>query len=168
MQTHWTLPSNLLPTSIQIMAPHGARGNEGLALWLGTEKDSSITVTHVIELRGAGFKTSPLNLQISMRGMSALTDLADRYNVFLVGQIHSHPGTFVDLSQVDKVHGIRVPDYLSMVCPHYAQVAATPMNQCGIHVFEDGSYRRMSAYENAQRISATAAEVIKLVLEIPS
>ncbi len=166
MPIQWKLPRDLISASIQIMAPHGRRGNEGLSLWLGSESGGCVSVTHMVELRGPGFRTAPQQLRISLAGMSALTDLADRLNVYLVGQIHSHPGGFVDLSQVDKVHGIRVPDYLSLVCPHYAQVADTRLDHCGVHVFERGGYRRMEREEAERRIAASSLSVSRLVLEV--
>lgn len=168
MSPVWKLPKDLLARSIEIMAPHGKLGNEGLALWFGAELNNEIKVTHVVEIRGPGLKTSPLNLQISMRGMSMLTDLAEKYNRYLVGQIHSHPGNFIDLSAVDKEYGIRIQDYLSIVCPHYAQSPSTTWSQCGTHVFEDRSYRRLKEWEIQRRILLTAEAVNHLTLEIPS
>lgn len=168
MSINWELPQNLLQTSIELMALHGQYGNEGLALWLGKESGRYVTVSHVLELTGPGFRTSPLNLRISLAGMSALTNLADQLGVYLVGQIHSHPGTFVDLSDVDRIFGIRVPDYLSLVCPHYAQVASTSLKQCGVHVFEGPGYRQLSSMEVARCIVTSDKLVTKITVEIPA
>ena len=168
MSTQWTLPKDLISASVEVMKPHGMYGNEGLALWFGTENEAHITVTHMVELHGPGFRTSPLNLQISLAGMSALTELAQNLNAYLIGQIHSHPRNFIDLSEVDVVHGIRIPDYLSLVCPHYAQAPNTTLAQCGVHVFEAGTYRRLSAGEVSRRISSTSALVNKITLEVPA
>ena len=167
MSIQWQLPQDLLAESIEVMAPHGRRGNEGLSLWLGTELGTLTCVTHMVELRGPGFMAAPQQLRISLSGMSALTDLADQLNVYLVGQIHSHPGYFVDLSHVDKAYGIRIPGYLSLVCPHYAQFATTRLDHCGAHVFERGEYRRMPACEAARRIVTSPMNVSKLELEVP-
>ena len=156
----WYLPKDLLGTSIDIMRPHGARGNEGLALWLGTSDDAQrVTVTHAIEVYGSGFVTAPLQMRLSLRAMATLTDLADRLGRYLVGQIHSHPENFTDLSVVDKELGIRVPDYLSVVCPYYAQRSDVTLSDCGLHMFEGRKYRRLSYAEISRQVVQTDERV---------
>lgn len=167
-ELHWKLPEDLLQRSIDVMRPHGAIGNEGLALWFGKVDDSTIEITHLIEVSGPGFKTSPLYMGLSMRAMAKLTDLADQLGRYLVGQIHSHPRTFVELSDLDKAHGIRVPNYLSIVCPHYAQRTSTTFSDCGIHVFEGSNYRRMNPDVAARRIRIVSSRVSKLNCEVPA
>jgi proteasome lid subunit RPN8/RPN11 len=160
-QVTWYLPDDLLRSSIEIMRPHGARGNEGLALWLGTSDDAAkqVTVTHAIEVYGPGFVTAPLHMRLSFRAMSTLTDLADRLGCYLVGQIHSHPANYIDLSDVDREFGIRVQDYLSLVCPHYAQRPDVLLSDCGLHAFEGTNYRRLSTAEASRRVIETSQRV---------
>jgi hypothetical protein len=149
----WHLPDGLLDASISIMKPHGEQGNEGLALWLGTIDDEErAIVSHVVALHGSGFATSPLHMRLSLRAMAALTEMADRLGVYLLGQIHSHPGSFTELSEVDKECGMRTNDFLSVVCPHYAQRTDTTLDDCGIHVFENGGFRRLNAIEVTRRL----------------
>ncbi|MBI3528641.1 MAG: hypothetical protein HY067_11805 [Betaproteobacteria bacterium] len=163
----WTFPNDLLSTSIDMMRMPGASGNEGLALWLGrSDDDVSIFITHVIEVYGTGFSTSPLHLSLSRRAISELTDLADHLGAYLVGQIHSHPGRFIDLSELDRVQGFRVPDFLSVVCPNYAQYADTRIGDCGIHVFERGDFRRLSNAEAKNRILMSPVSVEKVYCEV--
>jgi len=148
----WALPSNLLADSVEIMRPHGLHGNEGLALWLGDEHGGIVTVTHILRLRGSGFVTGPLQLNLSMRAIARITDLSDELGLFWVGQIHSHPGTLVDLSRVDRALGVKVQDYLSIVCPHYAQAGTSSLDDCGVHAFDRGTYKRFSQRDVASRI----------------
>jgi len=162
----WALPKDLLQRSIEIMRPHGFHGNEGLALWLGRSNGPAVEITHVIKVSGSGFITSPLFMSLSLRAIATLTDLADRMDLYLVGQIHSHPGFFTDLSELDKAHGIRIPGYLSLVCPHYAQNKFTELADCGIHVFEGGNYRRLESDEVANRILITSTQVSQIRCEV--
>jgi proteasome lid subunit RPN8/RPN11 len=164
----WILPEDLLHKSIDVMRPHGAVGNEGLALWLGKTDGSTIEITHLIEVSGPGFTTSPLYMGLSIRAMSKLTDLTDQLDRYLVGQIHSHPGTFVELSDLDKAHGIRVPNYLSIVCPYYAQRPSTSLSNCGVHVFIDNNYHRMNSGLVARSIQMSSTRVTKLNCEVPA
>jgi hypothetical protein len=163
----WQLPGNLLAESTAIMRPHGAAGNEGLALWFGTADDQGAKVTHVVEVFGKGFRNHPLYMQISLTGMSSLTGLADSLDVALVGQIHSHPGLFIDLSDLDIAQGIRSPSYLSLVCPHYAQRDVRSYAECGVHAFEGGRYRRFHGNEIRDRLKTIPGNAIRVRHEVP-
>lgn len=167
-ETTWTLPVNLLDVSVEVMRPSGRLGNEGLALWLGCLDGSQARVTHLVTLHGDGFHSSPLQLRLSWDAMSRLTDLADELGLYLVGQIHSHPGRYVDLSEVDRKYGIRCQDFLSVVCPDYAQRAVSGLDECGVHLFDDGRYRRLGALEVTRRIKRSVATVNVVNLEVPA
>jgi len=165
--TVWNMPRDLLSSSIDIMHPHGVNGNEGLALWFGAEAaDKSISITHVVDLRGSGLVTAPLYLRLSFRAIAQLTDIADQLNVYLVGQIHSHPGRMTELSKIDRAQGFRIPDFLSVVCPYYAQNPKIQLRDCGINVFERGAYRRFPDAEINQRIRVTNSQIVKICCEV--
>ena len=164
----WRLPANLLAASIEIMRPHGRLGNEGLALWLGRSDGHQASITHVVAPRGPGFRASPFQLKLSWNAMARLTDLADDLETYLVGQIHSHPGLFVDLSEVDVTYGVRCQDYLSLVCPHYAQRPVARIAECGVHMFDRGDYRRLAATEVARRVAIIPSVVEVVDLEVPA
>ena len=165
-EANWLFPGDLLQKSIEVMRPQGMRGNEGLALWLGSANGAVIEITHLVEVTGPGFQTSPLFMKLSMRAMAKLTNLSDELDRYLVGQIHSHPRTFTDLSELDKTHGIRVPNYLSIVCPHYAQRPTTTLGDCGVHVFEGREYQRMNQTVSERRIKLSSGRVTKLICEV--
>ena len=167
-ELNWALPADLLAVSIKIMRPHGRIGNEGLALWLGRADGHRVRVTHVVAPRGPGFRASPLQLKLSWNAMARLTDLASALGAYLVGQVHSHPGLFVDLSDVDEAYGVRCQDYLSLVCPHYAQRPVAGIEECGVHMFDRGDYRRLDATEVARRIMIVPSEVEFVELEVPA
>jgi proteasome lid subunit RPN8/RPN11 len=164
---HWTIPDDLLSRSVAVLKPHGEHGNEGLALWFGRASEASVTVTHVVDVSGPGFHTSPLYMSVSMLTMARLTALADQLGMYLVGQIHSHPGWLVELSSLDQAHGIRVAGFLSVVCPHYAQRPGVKWSDCGVHVFEDARYRRLARREVTRRLSPGPHHVIALHCEAP-
>jgi hypothetical protein len=89
MEMRWQFPEDLLQTSLAIMRPNGLLGIEGLALWFGHSNADLTEITHVVVLDGPGFQAAPLQLSLSLRAFETLTDLADRINAHLVGQIHS-------------------------------------------------------------------------------
>jgi hypothetical protein len=165
---NWKIPDEVLPASIAVMRPHGASGNEGLALWFAVQEGANVMFTHVVAPYGPGFRTTPLFMSLSFRAMSVLTEFADANGVFLAGQIHSHPGNFIDLSELDEAHGIRVPDYLSVVCPYYAQRDIRSFNDCGVHYFDVDHYRRLPQHEIASRISTSYRPIQKVSVKVPA
>jgi len=162
----WRLPIDLLDESVRIMQPCGAQGHEGLAMWLGVEQDNLVDITHIVALRGAGLQTAPLQIRMSYKAMNRLSDIAEELGAYLVGQIHSHPGHHVGLSDVDRELGIRVQGYLSVVYPHYAQRNGCGLEACGVHTFDAGDFRRLRATEVASRIETIAARVRRIDLEV--
>jgi hypothetical protein len=148
----WSIPSDLIPRSVEHMRPNGQRDHEGLALWFGDENDGVVTITHLIAPYGPGLVTHPLHLSLSMRAMSRITRVAAELDCYWAGQIHSHPSEMLELSDVDKFMGVLVQDYLSIVCPHYAQRDTRLVSQCGAHVYDAGAYRRLSSAETGRRI----------------
>ncbi len=165
-QPLWELPQDLIARSREAMAPYGQKGHEGLALWFGRETESVVQVTHLVLPFGEGLRTHPLRLDLSMRAMSRLTRLAGELDRYWLGQIHSHPGEMLDLSDVDKDFGIHVQDYLSLVCPFYAQRDTTLVDECGVHLFDQGGYRRMRSTEIKQRIKTLACQVQVIPVEV--
>lgn len=162
----WLLPSDLISVSTTIMRPNGLRGCEGLALWFGNQLEQQTKITHVVALHGPGIQCRPLQLQLSYRALEKLTDLGDHLQAHLVGQIHSHPDRFLDLSEVDRIYGIRLQDYLSLVCPHYAQADTRSVDDCGVHVFDAGGYRRLPVWEASQRLLSIVDSVVRIDMEV--
>lgn len=160
----WRLPAAAIQASIAEMAPDGACGCEGVAMWLGRRIVGVVTVTHVIGLRGPGVIKRPDQLLISAELLCEVTDVAIEHGVYLVGQIHSHPDSWVDLSESDKRCGIQAPGYLSVVAPHFARDPATTPGQCGFHVFRRGGWRRLPPWERPWRVAIVsgAAPLIKV------
>lgn len=167
MEMKWIIPRDLLPASVTIMRPNGTLGFEGLALWFGKADSGVVQVTHVVSVHGPGIHASPLSLTLSLRAFAALTDFADHIESYLVGQIHSHPGLMLDLSDADIIHGIRRQDYLSVVCPYYAQKDVANLHECGVHVFDGCTYRRMYPREQMRRIRSMDYSVIRASCEVP-
>jgi hypothetical protein len=168
MEMHWHLPTDLLSKSVTIMRPHGARGHEGLALWFGNTQGNDTQISHLIAVHGPGFKTGPLQLRLSMRAMETLTGLTERLQAHLVGQIHSHPAHMLDLSVADMTYGIRRQDYLSLVCPYYAQTQVASVSECGVHVVHRGSYRRLTQQEIRRRLIVAPSLVMLVNCELPA
>ena len=149
----WRIPVSVLPDSIAEMAPDGKRGCEGIVLWLGSVAQRTATITHLVGLHGPKVIKRPDHLRIDPDLFNELADLCEEVGSTLLGQIHSHPGTFVDLSETDRRYGVSTPHYLSVVAPYYAQDPSVGWTQCGVHVFHPTSgFQRLSAELVTRRI----------------
>lgn len=154
MIDEWHLPRTAFAASLHEMARDGKDGNEGIALWLGRRYAGIATITHVVCLRGSDLVREPDYLRLGEGTLNDVADLAIEHAVSMIGQIHSHGPHFgVNLSPTDRRYGIAVPYFLSVVAPDYALREGTTIEDCGVHVFEEGSgYRRLDARESAARV----------------
>jgi len=155
---NWILPASALTDSIAEMAGDGRKGNEGIVLWAGTSEGGIARVTQLIGLHGPLIEKRPLQMIIAPDLFAKVSIFCGRRKIILIGQIHSHPKTLTDLSDVDKQYGIATPHFLSVVAPHYAQRPDTNWGACGVHVFDEGvGFRRMPLTEATTRIILDAA-----------
>lgn len=150
----WRLTEGAWKASLDELLHDGARGTEGVALWLGSHEGDCAKVTHLVILCGSGVIKRPDLLVITSALMNVVTDLAHDYGVRLLGQIHSHGhGYSTDLSPTDRAYGITVPWYLSLVAPDFAQSPSIRVAQCGVHIYEQGcGYRRLLPPDAEQRV----------------
>jgi hypothetical protein len=162
----WKIPETALQRSLEEMAIDGAVGREGVTMWLGSYERETASITHVAVLRGPGVRKAPKFLQISSDLVNDLTDVAIERGLTLIGQIHSHGAYFgTDLSPTDRLNGISVPGYLSVVAPDYAMRPATTISECGVHIFEQRTgWRRFSPPEITQRIRMTRGIAVPVLV----
>ena len=150
----WLIPKVALDRSREEMALDGCHGNEGTSLWLGTKEHGGARLTHLVFLRGAGIHKSPLNITVAPELMREVHEQAQAVGAILIGQIHSHSRHCgVDLSPTDHTYGVRVPYFLSIVYPDFAQFTSTSILDCGVHVFlPNQGFVRLSTREIKRQI----------------
>jgi hypothetical protein len=149
----WVLPEFIWRQSLDEMALDGARGCEGVALWLGRHFKGAAVISTCVLLRGPGVVKRPDHLSINAGLMNQVTMAALELDLFLIGQVHSHsPYASTDLSYADRYLGITERGYLSLVAPDFAQKPATRLVDCGVHVHGgEAGWRRMAAAEISRR-----------------
>jgi hypothetical protein len=80
----------------------------------------------------------------------------------LVGQVHSHPGDWVDHSDGDDEGAlVRFRGYWSVVVPSFSKNGMRPLRRCGVHVFLDGCFRRLTetAIERSVRVIPSSVDL---------
>lgn len=119
--------------------------SERIVYWAGVKLDEMWLVTTVIRpnavLRRGSFRTSATD------NAKVVAYLAQA-GLSLVGQVHTHPGAFVDHSQGDDRDAFMpVENSLSLVVPFYGRRGMLPLTSCGVHRYESGGYRRLTDAE---------------------
>jgi proteasome lid subunit RPN8/RPN11 len=154
----WRIPQAAIEDSLDEMARDGANGHEGIVLWLGKDTGEIAEVTHLIRLRGPLVENREDFINIRPALFNDVADIAIEHGVRLVGQVHSHgPGYGVDLSPTDRIHGIQVPFYLSLVAPDYARTRV-PVHDWGVHVYtREAGYVRIRHDEAGRCLQITGS-----------
>lgn len=131
----WRIPQAAIEDSLDEMALDGAKGTEGIVLWLGKDNDDIAEITHLIRLRGSLVVKRKEYINIHSALLNDVADIAIEHGLRLLGQVHSHPpGYSVDLSPTDRMYGIQVPSYLSLVAPDFARTRV-PVQNWGVHIY---------------------------------
>jgi len=147
----WRIPRAAIQDSLDEMALDGDNGVEGIVFWLGKDAGETAEVTHLVRLRGPLVEKREEFINIHPALFNDVADVAIEHGLRLVGQVHSHgPRYGVDLSPTDRIHGIQVPSYLSLVAPDYARSRAA-LHDWGVHVYtSEAGYVRLS-HDEARR-----------------
>lgn len=139
--------TGLLDRTAELLQKSGGdhEAHEGVAYWAGHRVADECFVTTCIApaattTRGSFDTTAHANANVVMCLASS--------GLELIGQVHSHPGRFVDHSDGDDERALMPYDgFLSVVVPHYARRGMRPFTVCGVHVFESAGFRRLADSE---------------------
>lgn len=130
---------------------------ERIIYWAGVKLDEVWLVTTVVRpnavLQRGSFRTSAAD-------NAAVVSYLSQAGLSLAGQVHTHPGPFVDHSHGDECDAFMpVENSLSLVVPFYGRGGMMPITNCGVHRFEGGSYRRLSDAEITSTICVIGSMV---------
>jgi len=122
-----------------------------LVYWAGRRTGQAAFVTTCVApaartTRGSFETSSESNANVVM--FLAANDLE------LIAQVHSHPQVSVDHSPGDDERALMPFEGLvSIIVPHYARRGMTPLTICGVHIFENGAFRRLGDVDVESRLS---------------
>lgn len=116
--------------------------HEGILYWAGKNFDDKWFVTTCIAPQAL---TTPGSYQTSAQANAEVIKYLAVHRLEMLGQIHSHPGDLVDHSKGDD-RGALMPyeNFLSIVVPYYASQGILPLNQCGVHRYQNKKFIRLS------------------------
>lgn len=135
----------------------------------GGEPHEGIVYLGGVEVGGQAVVLSALSPAAETTWGSFRTDLAantevvqalDRLRLVLVGQVHSHPGTWVDHSDGDDEGAlVRFEGYWSLVVPVFAREGLCPLERCGVHRFQRGRFERLTVAALNARVQVVPPSV---------
>lgn len=114
---------------------------EQIIYWAGLKREGLWLVTTVLRPRAAvtwgSFKTTAGD---NARVIAYLSEAG----LALIGQVHTHPGLFVDHSKGDERDAFMpMENAVSIVVPSYCRAGMLPLTTCGVHRYEGVGYRRL-------------------------
>lgn len=119
--------------------------HEGIVYWAGRRTETEGIITTCIAPRAS---TSYGSFDTSSRTNAQVVMYLAKLDLHLLGQVHSHPSDWVDHSLGDDERALMPYDgFLSLVVPHYGRRGMLPLTQCGVHVFEENTFRRLEDSE---------------------
>jgi len=138
---------SILDQTTEILRRSGSQtqSHEGVVYWAGRRSGNEYLITTCIApeaqtTRGSFRTTSATNARVVM--------YLAKSNLELLGQVHSHPGTFIDHSEGDDEDALMPYEgFYSVIVPNYASQGMHPLTRCGVHIFENNRFRRMTNNE---------------------
>ncbi len=120
---------------------------ERIVYWAGVKRPDVWVATTVVRPDAVMTRGS---FETSAAANAAVVAYLSDAGLSLVGQIHSHPGGFVDHSGGDDDDAFMpTENAISIVVPNYGREGMLPLDRCGVHRYEAGVFRRLSGAELA-------------------
>lgn len=155
----WIPEAALLETERLLRTYGGAEDHEGIVYWGGVESPRGSVVVSAV---GPEASTTWGSFRTDFEANTDLVNVLAQLELTLVGQVHSHPGEWVDHSDGDDSGAIvRFAGFWSLVVPHFASEGMRPVSTVGVHLFADGVFRRLTprALSTRVRVLPTAVDL---------
>lgn len=144
--TVW-VPAGILDRTVELLRQSGSRRkpHEGVVYWAGRRATNEYFITACIVPEA---RTTPGSFETSSRSNAKVIAYLAGAGLELLGQVHSHPGSFIDHSDGDDERALMPYNgFLSIIVPHYARRGMRPLKMCGVHIFEQSGFRRLEDWE---------------------
>jgi proteasome lid subunit RPN8/RPN11 len=116
--------------------------NEGFVYWAGTLVKNEIRINTVIVPETESDKGS---VMIPPEANFYVVQSLSEHKLQHIGQVHSHPGSWVDHSEGDNEWAsFKTKGLVSIVVPNYGKNGMFPLTTCGVHRFKDEHFIRLS------------------------
>jgi len=116
--------------------------NEGFVYWAGTIFKNEILINAVIVPETKSDKGS---VMIPPEANFYVVQVLSQHKLQHIGQVHSHPSSWVDHSEGDNEWAsFKTNGLISIVVPNYGKNGMLPLKICGLHRYKDERFIRLS------------------------
>jgi hypothetical protein len=138
------VPEVVADRTAHLIASYGKPGepHEGITYWAGVPSEKNWVVTTVLApnatTTSGSYRTSAVDNAKVIARVNGL-------RLHILAQLHGHPGEWVGHSEGDN-RGAFMPyeGFYSIVVPWYGHNGLLPLQQCGVHRYENGKFRRLT------------------------
>jgi hypothetical protein len=121
------------------------RREEAVSYWAGVKCNETWIVTTLVIPRA---HTTLGSFEVSASSNADVVSFLTTTGLKLIAQLHTHPGKSVGHSQGDDFGAsLAHENFLSIVIPHFGARGIGLFKKCGVHRFENGSFRRLAPTE---------------------
>lgn len=141
-QIIYNVSHKVVSSTIEVLNEYGSISHEGLVYWAGYQDKHNVKITTVI---APETESAESRVTVPSKSNFYVVKTLSKNRILHIGQVHSHPGSWVDHSYGDdewasfKRHGL-----LSLVVPRYCMEGMLPFHKCGIHRFVEDKFLRLS------------------------
>ncbi|WP_164731703.1 Mov34/MPN/PAD-1 family protein [Flagellimonas beolgyonensis] len=116
--------------------------NEGFVYWGGTQNGDDVFINTVVAPDTISTEGS---VEVSKESIFFYIKTLSDNNIVHIGQVHSHPSSWVDHSSGDdEWASFKNEGLVSIVVPEYGLNGMLPLKTCGVHRYTFGMFRRLS------------------------
>ncbi len=145
------LPRAIVPEIAKILRSYGdGEAHEGVVYLGGMETaDQSVALVAIAPVA----TTTRGSFRTDVAANAAVVSTLATQGLILIGQVHSHPSDWIDHSDGDDEGAlVRFEGYWSLVVPAFARQGLLPLTGCGIHLYRQGRFVRLTNAAVAARV----------------
>lgn len=159
------IDNNVIEFTNNILRQYGNQNpsSEGVVYWAGTIQGENYNVTCAVAPQ---VKASRYGFLTTHSANEQFVEFLCDHELVYISQVHSHPGLWVDHSQVDDEEtAFRANGLLSVVVPLFSREGILPLSQCGIHIYDVSKFKRLSNKYIKRRFEITLLNDSKIILK---
>lgn len=141
----YRIDKGIIPFTEQVLREYGKgkKPCEGVVYWSGKRlSDLEVLIDCAVAPR---IRARRYHFQVDHHANAAFVDFINDNDRIYISQVHSHPGTFVDHSEVDDNEtAFRSEGLVSIVVPVYGRLGMLPLTECGVHRYQQNEFFRLA------------------------
>jgi hypothetical protein len=143
-ELHYYVFCEVMEFTTKVLKEYGAGrpAAEGVVYWAGRRDGNHL---HICAAVAPAVQASRYGFQTGYKTNGDFVGFLSDNDLQYISQVHSHPSSWVDHSEVDdRETAFRREGLLSIVVPNFGRTGIFPLNQCGVHLYTGERFRRVT------------------------